>query len=62
MKRFGKAVLITLLADIVAGMALSALTNVIEGKDIFGNKIDRKLTQTDYLGRIHLGREDYEVI
>lgn len=62
MKKLGRMILITVIGEIISSMALSALTNVIAGKDILGNKVEKDDNRVDYLGRIHLGRNEYEVV
>ena len=62
MKKLGRMILITVIGEIISSMALSALTNVMAGRDILGNKVEKDENRVDYLGRIHLGRNEYEVV
>ena len=62
MKRLGQAILVYVIGNLIIDASIRAMDNIIEGKDILGNKIEKKHYRVDLLKRIHLGREDYQVV
>ena len=62
MKRLGQAILVYVIGNLIFDVSLRAMNNVIEGKDILGNKIEKDKYRVDMLKRIHLGREEYRVV
>ena len=55
---------IALLGDLIFWLGCKAVKNKLEGKTIFGKKVESKKPETyvDWRGRIVLGTNDFEVV
>ena len=62
MKTFAKKLLVFVMGSLIADFAYSAITNIMDGKDILGNQIERKEHHVDPKGRVHLGTNDYQIV
>lgn len=61
MKKLGQKLLVFVIGSLIVDGICYVVTNLMDGKDIFGNEPDPKKTRVDTKGRIHLGTEDYLV-
>lgn len=61
MKQLGQKLLVFVIGSLIVDGICFAVTNVMEGKDIFGNEPDSAKTRVDMKGRVHLGTDDYLV-
>lgn len=61
MKQFGKKLLVFVIGNLIVDGIIYAATNLMEGKDILGNKQETVKTKVDMKGRVHLGTDDYQI-
>lgn len=62
MKSLGQRLIVFVVGNLILSASFHAINNIMEGKDILGNKIETEKNRVDFMKRIHLGRNEYEIV
>jgi len=65
MAKFGKSLGIFIVGNLILNMIYYGVSNLIDGKDVFGRRKKRsqqKETYMDWKGNIHMGTADYQIV